>query len=613
MTSTYLQWCASGKQTREPEADRGDDPTIWTLQLTVVDVFSIIPCSPITPTVVITIRALELYCVSYYHNPHFSIQAYMKTLCDLHGMIDKVLHCDSPNWHLKHCCPACTYTLKGEQLLQFSILYALDGHDSLKHIQCKLLSEDGEGQSTPVELPTCQFVDQYASQDSVSLVWNEVCICAMSNYLADLDLQESEVNPCAGHWKNMDDQKTKKMWGVYDETGIMLAVYMVQSSELTKYPLAIISKLLEGLGLEDLKTCECTFSKSNVLASTIQYASAFHQKQSILGYFKHNNDYEVYANLSKFLYNNYKQALDTIHECEIMLPGLMKEQNTSNKQVFDKWLAEEKAYPEQLNHEPPEEMLQMEYWEQLIKLTASKKLNIDICWKPEDAEWQCMGRLVTNREYQQALGCLEGLVVTQIFELSKMNRAGTAAHAMNLPKHQLHWDEVVKYTFLSKFDLLRDLQQDISWQPWTMPAACLMMDWYFKKCCVLEEVQHLNIEIHCFITSIQDEDLYLCRCEEQLRTTNTLLAHQISICHNIHSHFNTLHLKYLYNISQLPRFTGTLAPGVSALKAIRDNELEEEEAIEENVVQAGCALQDVIHLTMDIEHTSGEVDFHSTI
>ncbi|KAI6025410.1 hypothetical protein BKA83DRAFT_4492152 [Pisolithus microcarpus] len=454
--------------------------------------------------------------------------------------------------------------------------------------------------------------------------------------------------------------------------------------------------------------------------STVRYASAFHQKQAISGYFKHNDDYEVYTNLSKFLYDNYKQALDTIRECEATLTGLMKEQNVPNEQVFEKWLVEEKAYLEQLSHEPPEEMLQMEYWEQLVKLTASKhdldasrdawaafpaentqlyasdatmmkkkealrrhvlenyekdlvcvqelerKLNIDIRWKPEDAEWQHAGRLVANREYQRALDRLEGLVVARIFELSKMNRASTgyklrkhiakalqarssairaaldryntAARAMNPPRCQLHWDEVVEYAFLSEFDLLRDSRQDVSQQPWTTPAARLMMDWYFKKCRALEEVQCLNIEIRHFITYIQDEDRYLHRCEEQLRATHGPLAHQISIRRNVHGCFDTLHLKHLYNISQLRGFNGTLAPSISALKATGDSgtmpsitvptqlaspplpqpsnldlqatdtvdELEEEEDIEENVVRAGCALQDVVHLTMDIEHTSGE-------
>ncbi|KAI6105166.1 hypothetical protein EDD16DRAFT_1486159, partial [Pisolithus croceorrhizus] len=107
---------------------------------------------------------------------------------------------------------------------------------------------------------------------------------------------------------------------------------------------------------------------------------------------------------------------------------------------------------------------------------------------PEDAEWQHVGRLVTNREYQRALDHLEGLVVPWIFELLKMNRAGMgmysysqlkhslltalqaqslairtgldrsnmAACMMNPPRHQLHWDKVIEYTFLSEFNLLRD-------------------------------------------------------------------------------------------------------------------------------------------------------------
>ena len=55
-----------------------------------------------------------------------------------------------------------------------------------------------------------------------------------------------------------------------------------------------------------------------------------------------------------------------------------------------------------------------------------RRLNISIHWKPGDAEWQHAGWLVANREYQQALDWLEGLIVARIFELSKMNRAGTS-------------------------------------------------------------------------------------------------------------------------------------------------------------------------------------------
>lgn len=53
------------------------------------------------------------------------------------------------------------------------------------------------------------------------------------------------------------------------------------------------------------------------------------------------------------------------------------------------------------------------------------KLEIVTRWVPEDAEWQRAGRLVVNRKYQRALDRLEGLIVAHIFELTKMNRAGT--------------------------------------------------------------------------------------------------------------------------------------------------------------------------------------------
>jgi len=37
-------------------------------------------------------------------------------------------------------------------------------------------------------------------------------------------IQGNEDNPCAGHWKNMKDQHTARMWSVFDETGIFMAV-----------------------------------------------------------------------------------------------------------------------------------------------------------------------------------------------------------------------------------------------------------------------------------------------------------------------------------------------------------------------------------------------------
>ena len=46
----------------------------------------VIPSAPHKPTVAITIEALELFRIAHNRSLHLSVQAYVKTLCDLHGV-----------------------------------------------------------------------------------------------------------------------------------------------------------------------------------------------------------------------------------------------------------------------------------------------------------------------------------------------------------------------------------------------------------------------------------------------------------------------------------------------------------------------------------------------
>jgi hypothetical protein len=46
----------------------------------------VVPCSPISPSTGVTMQALNLYHIARQCNPHFSIQAYVKMLCDLQGV-----------------------------------------------------------------------------------------------------------------------------------------------------------------------------------------------------------------------------------------------------------------------------------------------------------------------------------------------------------------------------------------------------------------------------------------------------------------------------------------------------------------------------------------------
>ena len=53
------------------------------------------------------------------------------------------------------------------------------------------------------------------------------------------------------------------------------------------------------MGLEDLEGRERFFSKLNVLASSLRYASVFHHQQKMIEFMKHMDNMETYQNLSK--------------------------------------------------------------------------------------------------------------------------------------------------------------------------------------------------------------------------------------------------------------------------------------------------------------------------
>jgi len=64
--------------------------------------------------------------------------------------------------------------------------------------------------------------------------------------------------------------------------------------------LSFLTTYVKGMGLEDLEGCEHFFSKLNVLASSLRYASIFHRQQKIVEFIKHTDNMETYQNLSKF-------------------------------------------------------------------------------------------------------------------------------------------------------------------------------------------------------------------------------------------------------------------------------------------------------------------------
>lgn len=250
----------------------------------------IIPCAPYRPSYGFSIRVLELYRTTRMRSPRLAIQPFVKALADLQGVpfhgyrskqfticfdlylairlgveqrVQVELGRDAPDWRLRHICPACTYKLTNEQKLRFSMLYTGDGNDSLKRDYCKEHSVDPideDGDVVPVLGPSSAQTDTRAVGQGIYLSREAVDKWAKEalEMMPDEEVEDSEDNPCAQRWKNMIDELTSKVWGVFDETGIFLTLCrhgfvlmvadMVRSGELAKYPLAVVDSMLDTFG-----------------------------------------------------------------------------------------------------------------------------------------------------------------------------------------------------------------------------------------------------------------------------------------------------------------------------------------------------------------------------
>ncbi|KXN91216.1 hypothetical protein AN958_02172 [Leucoagaricus sp. SymC.cos] len=477
-----------------------------------------------------------------------------------------VLKCDTLYWQLRNACPACTYKLEGEGSLIFSLLVTLDGNDSLKRVLRKendVIQVDGE---THIPGKSKELQDR----------WEDYLHEELQNAIPGSDYVDD--NPCATCWMNMINDMTSRMWSVFDETGIFLALCrhgfvllvadMVRSGELSKYPLVMVEVLLNIFGKDigcgyDIRckfgtTIQCTAPAEKATKENFQtVVGLFHGYvhkclcqlkflptyitgiglEDLEGsqYLKHIDKFDTSHNLSMFLVNNYYQALEIIANEPALQKG-MKDENIADIQVFHDWLKEECGYLVRLATEPQEEMLQMDYYQKLVNLQQRQEeldeiekgwqiattdpnspeakakeksyrsqhrhainnhnkaqaavnfleetIPVHTTWTPDMEEYQHAQLLVSKWRYQRALDELEGLIVSCIFELTKMNMSqtgyklhkhiakalqsrsqtiktainhyNTAAQAMKLPCPTLSYDKVIDYTFLSEFNILHD-------------------------------------------------------------------------------------------------------------------------------------------------------------
>ncbi|KAG1884167.1 hypothetical protein F4604DRAFT_1920018 [Suillus subluteus] len=579
---------------------------------------------------------------------------YLEIAHRVDSLINEVLGRNTPNWNLLNSCPCCFYKLEDEENLAFEWL-----------LKARKFRTDYWLDRTTVD----RFKNDVRGQLNTTTNnddWQDV----------EPPNQSVPSFACVDWWQNAGPEQHKRMFAIFDESGIfiaacrhqfvLLACDMVKSGELTKYPLAIIDRLLtvygqngacaydigcafaktlanstlgqragslnlqmmvgafhghahnrrcqldwhpmyiEGTGHTEGEGCEHIFSSSNELARSTRHANRFHRHQSIEQHFGFWDD-DKYAALTEL--SAIKDALNLTDT------------------DFIRFHAQEREYLDGLKETPVKDYLSIRYinvldelgecrWEWDLAQEGANRSLVEIhpgnlnemhialnqaCVRVDSAysKLQNTEGLAAHLEiqleasllkYRSALDELERLVVMHLFELSKLslsgtgyklrqqiskalqrrsdairniiNRYNTQAVASDPPRPKLAWKDIVEYSFLGKFDLLRPSRTDIRKHNWMVPAHHEATVKYFKLQRAHEEIQRLNVEVRRLHTSIQDEEVKTAATIHRLLETDHVLAVEPKNHYQARAAVNAVHLFRLDQLESQCAFSGRRGIGI---------------------------------------------------
>ncbi|KAG1819541.1 uncharacterized protein BJ212DRAFT_1445984 [Suillus subaureus] len=305
---------------------------------------------------------IKIFCEQFV----IAFDVYLAIICEIRSCIDVVFGQSDPDWRLHNSCPACTFKQPDEVALYM------------------IMSED---------------VDKFK---------DDMCLCPGEQSVGNESVQPNESLTCMDNWQAANSMSgSENTVHVFKQTGIFLSACqhgiiqtltkMRCSGELAKYPLATINKLIDVFGdhLGIGSDIGCSLQKTKAgnhhlilavnafhghthnrkcqlqhhplyLLPLIHHASRFHYVQFLELHFD-QWDIDKYLELSRFILNNYKQALTMISDYTKELEAYCATFPGQGLD-FESWIAEELAYLEAMAVEPVQDATVVEYIEVLEKL-----------------------------------------------------------------------------------------------------------------------------------------------------------------------------------------------------------------------------------------------------
>ncbi|KAI6143864.1 hypothetical protein EDD17DRAFT_1515474 [Pisolithus thermaeus] len=467
--------------------------------------------------------------------PHIaiSLQAMMKVLCALQNALGH----DGPAWKLCGACPACAFEQPDEPPLSPAWLHSMDGNQSAKHL-------DGDYFIPHAEVE--RFKDEVQDRPGEAA-------------------REKQFTTCTDNWTTAKAIEENQIQ-VFEQTSIFVMACchgfveciaeMKRSGELMKYGLAAVSRLLNvcgedqavghdvgcaskktiassslgnkvqekwlkvGFSNKDLETCKRIFSSSNNMAPLIHHASEFHWKQFLDLHFS-QWDSDKYLELSK-----YVELLEKLNFAEATYGSITQVLYlTYTPAEFTSTAGLNESAWQGTNTINAEYASTLQKYQLQLNVMANFECqhNIIDCWTPLHCEYINAHKYMKHCAFIRTVEELEGLVVQQMFELSKANLAkmgykmhkhiskaisrclaaicATLERYNKLAPHQhppcpkLDYAEVISYSLLGEFSLLKHSHYEILEKPWALPDNCEMMMKYYKLQRSQEEITQLNMKV----------------------------------------------------------------------------------------------------------------------
>ncbi|KAG1723398.1 hypothetical protein EDB19DRAFT_1898083 [Suillus lakei] len=264
-----------------------------------------------------------------------------------------------------------------------------------------------------------------------------------------------------------------------------------------------------------------------------------------------------------------------------------------------------------------------------VVVDYERQMALDARWGPDHPERVKAQSRITNHLYHKAVDDVERLVVMRLLELTKLQMSGLGyklrtqistalksratairialthynkyASQLNPPHPPLQWEQIVDYSFLAEFDLLRETGTEIQTKRWANPSYRHASTQHLAHQRAKEEIRRLNVEVGQLCTKIRDDALDYLRAIAQLELDNPPLAAHLQRQWQWLRSANGRHLWCIDQILRLPGYSGPMSPGT------REDEADEgegdEDALSRQLQDVHTYMEGLDHHRVDLELT----------